>query len=120
MWSACGSPTGRGASRPTTTAARARVPLADTAGGGVEDVTWQGVAGYARVNLTARFFVTLRAEWFDDPQGARTGYRQTLTEVTVTPSFRVRPNLVVRGDLRRDHSIGRSSRRRMAGLAGTR
>ena len=82
----------------------ARVPLADTAGGGVEDVTWQGVAGYARVNLTARFFVTLRAEWFDDPQGARTGDRQTLTEVTVTPSFRVRPNLVVRGDLRRDHS----------------
>jgi hypothetical protein len=84
--------------------AEARVPLAGTAGGGVADVTWQGIAGYARVNLTARFFVTGRAEWFDDPQGARTGYRQTLTEVTVTPSFRVRPNLVVRGDLRRDHS----------------
>ena len=84
--------------------AEARVPLAGTAGGGIEDVTWQGLAGYARVDLTGRFFVTLRAEWFDDPQGARTGYRQTLTEVTLTPSFRVRPNLVVRGDLRRDHS----------------
>ncbi len=84
--------------------AEARVPLAATAGGGIEDVTWQGIAGYARVDLTARFFVTVRAERFDDPQGARTGCRQTLSEVTLTPAFRVRPDVVVRGDLRRDHS----------------
>jgi hypothetical protein len=86
--------------------AEARVPLAATAGGGIEDVTWQGIAGYARVDVTARFSLTVRAERFDDRQGARTGYRQTLSEVTLTPAFRVRPNVVVRGDLRRDHSDG--------------
>jgi hypothetical protein len=82
----------------------AAVRLADTAGGGVMDSSWQGVAGYARYALSARAAVTLRAEWFDDPEGARTQYAQTLKEVTLTPEFRVLPTFIVRGDLRRDQS----------------
>ena len=82
-------------------AAVTRLP---TAGGGVRDSAWQGLAGYARYALSGRTAVTLRGEWFDDPQGARTGFVQTLNEITVTPEFRPRPSLILRGDLRRDWS----------------
>jgi hypothetical protein len=80
----------------------AAVTLLPTADGGVRDSTWQGLAGYARYALSGRAAVTLRGEWFDDSQGARTGYVQTLKEITVTPEFRPRPSLILRGDLRRD------------------
>jgi hypothetical protein len=82
----------------------AMVALPETAGVGVRDSAWQGLAGYARYALSGRTAVTLRAEWFDDPQGARTGFVQTLKEITFTPEFRPRPSLVIRGDLRRDWS----------------
>jgi Putative beta-barrel porin-2, OmpL-like. bbp2 len=82
----------------------AAVTLPETAGGGVRDSTWQGLAGYVRYALSGRAAVTLRGEWFDDPQGARTGFVQTLKEITFTPEFRPHQWLVVRGDLRRDWS----------------
>jgi hypothetical protein len=80
------------------------VPLAETAGGGRADASWQGVAGYGRVTISPRAAITLRAEWFDDPQGARTGYVQSLKAFTLTPEFKPHPHVVVRGDLRRDWS----------------
>ncbi len=80
------------------------VPLAETAGGGIADASWQGVAGYGRVTISPRAALTFRAEWFDDPQGARTGYVQALKAFTVTPEFKPHPHVVVRGDLRRDWS----------------
>jgi hypothetical protein len=80
------------------------VELAETAGGGRRDARWQGVAGYGRYDFSKRFATTLRAEWFDDPQGARTGYPQSMTEVTLAPEFRPRPTFVLRGELRRDRS----------------
>jgi hypothetical protein len=70
----------------------------------VRDSTWQGVAVYARYAFANRAAATLRAEWFDDPQGARTVYVQTLKEITLTPEFRLSPSLIIRGDLRRDWS----------------
>ncbi len=82
----------------------AAVTLPETAGGGVRDAAWQGLAGYARFALSGRTAVTLRGEWFDDPQGARTGFVQTLREITFTSEFRPRPSLIIRGDLRRDWS----------------
>lgn len=82
----------------------AQVALAETAGGGVKDVTWQGVAGYVRFALSPRTALIVRGEWFDDPQGARTAVVQRLTECTVTPELRLHPKFVLRGDLRRDHS----------------
>jgi hypothetical protein len=80
------------------------VPLSETAGGGIADASWQGVAGYGRVTISPRAAITFRAEWFDDPQGARTGYVQSLKEFTLTPEFKPHPHVIVRGDLRRDWS----------------
>jgi hypothetical protein len=82
----------------------AKVELDPTAGGGTVDASWLGVAGYATFAFSERLSLGLRAEWFDDPQGARTGYAQTLREVTLTPTLRCGAHLVVRGDLRRDSS----------------
>jgi hypothetical protein len=82
----------------------AAVPLPETAAGGIRDSTWQGLAGYARCALSSRAAVTLRGEWFEDAEGARTGFVQTLREITITPEFRPRSMFVIRGDLRRDWS----------------
>lgn len=82
----------------------AAVTLPETAGGGVRDSTWQGLAAYARYALSGRTAVTVRGEWFDDPQGARTGWVQTLKEITFTPEFRPHQMLVIRCDIRRDWS----------------
>ena len=71
-------------------------------GGG--DVSWSGIAGYARWQATPSFALSARGESFDDPDGARTGTQQTLTEGTLTPELRLTPHLVLRGDLRMDHS----------------
>jgi len=80
------------------------VALAETAGGGRADASWQGVAGYGRLAISPRAALTFRAEWFDDRQGARTGYVQSLKECTFTPEFKPHPHLIVRADLRRDWS----------------
>lgn len=82
----------------------AGVALAQTAGGGVRDASWQGVAGYARYSVSELVAASVRCEQFSDPDGARTGYAQTLREVTFTPELRLGPHLVVRADLRHDRS----------------
>ncbi len=76
---------------------RERVP-------GGAHVTWSGIAGYARWQATPRFALAARGESFDDPDGARTGTRQSLAEATLTPELRLTLHLVLRGDLRLDHS----------------
>jgi hypothetical protein len=81
-----------------------QVAIAEAAGGGRRDASWQGVAGYVRYQFWPRLAATMRAEWFDDPQGARTGYVQSLWEVTLSPEFRPHPRLVLRADLRHDRS----------------
>lgn len=48
--------------------------------------------------------LTVRGEWFDDPDGVRTGFDQTLKEVTFTPEFKIGSGFVVRGEVRRDWS----------------
>ena len=68
------------------------------------DAHWSGVAGYARLGVRGPFAVSLRAEYFDDADGARTSTSQQLTEYTVTPELRLTPNLLVRGDARLDRS----------------
>lgn len=73
-----------------------------TAGGG--SATWWGVAGYLRVGLTSSFAVTLRAEYFDDADGVRTGTAQELKELTLTPELKLGGGLLARADLRVDFS----------------
>ena len=65
---------------------------------------WDGVALYATYALTDRFSLALRAENFNDMDGARTGTAQNLQEITLTPSYRIGNHVVARCDLRQDWS----------------
>jgi hypothetical protein len=69
-----------------------------------ETARWNGIAGYVRAAVAGPLSLALRAEYFADPDGARTATAQDLAEVTVTPELRLTPRLMVRGDLRVDHS----------------
>jgi len=66
--------------------------------------SWWGVAGYVRVGLTSTFAATLRAEYFDDADGVRTGTVQKLKELTLTPELKLGQGFLVRADLRVDFS----------------
>jgi hypothetical protein len=68
------------------------------------DATWQGLAGYVRLNPSSRVGLTVRGEWMDDEDGARTGVAQTLKEVTFTPEVRVWRGFYLRGEVRHDLS----------------
>ncbi len=72
-----------------------------TTGGNAE---WWGFAGIVRHQCNKWFAVNLRGEYFDDPQAFRTGTKQELWEVTLTPEIRVNKNMVVRPEYRHDES----------------
>jgi Putative beta-barrel porin-2, OmpL-like. bbp2 len=74
------------------------------AGAGGLMAVWRGAAGYVRLAPGHHFALSLRAERFDDRDGARTGTPQTLSDLTLTPELRLGPSCVVRGDLRLDTS----------------
>ena len=66
--------------------------------------SWTGVVGYGRLGVSGPFALCLRAEYFDDSDGARTGVAQKLKEVTVTPELKVSSHFMFRADLRVDWS----------------
>jgi hypothetical protein len=68
------------------------------------NASWSGIAGYARLGLSDAFAFCLRAEYFNDADGARTGTSQKLKELTLTPEYKVSSHLIFRGDLRVDWS----------------
>lgn len=68
------------------------------------DAKWYGIAGYAKYDFSDFFSTAVRAEYFKDPQGARTLAPQTAKEVTLTPEFRVVKDLIVRPEYRHDWS----------------
>jgi hypothetical protein len=65
---------------------------------------WYGIAGYTKYDFTDWFSATLRAEYFDDRNGVRTGIAQKLKEITITPEFRIVKNLLLRPEYRHDWS----------------
>lgn len=65
---------------------------------------WYGVAGYAQYAFSDLFSAALRAEYFKDPDGVRTGIAQTVKEVTLTPQFVLVKNLLLRPEYRHDWS----------------
>jgi hypothetical protein len=68
------------------------------------DAKWTGVAGYAKISPNANFFVALRAETLNDAGGVRFGLNKNTTanEFTVTPTYKVARNFVVRAEGRYD------------------
>ncbi len=67
-------------------------------------VSWQGVAGYLKVQATPRFAIIPRVEWFDDPDGFMTGTGQTMKEGTLTGEFKLANGFLTRIEYRRDVS----------------
>lgn len=68
------------------------------------DAEWWGFAGIVRHQYNKWFAVNLRGEYFEDPQAFRTGTKQELWEITLTPEVRVNKNMVVRPEYRHDES----------------
>ena len=68
------------------------------------DARWDGTALYAKFDVSKKWALTLRHEWFNDRNGFRTGTTQKLNEWTFTPTYKVNDNFLLRADLRFDHS----------------
>ncbi len=83
----------------------------DASLGGTRDAQWQGLAGIVSYGWTERFTSALRAEVFNDRDGARLGgnfngthANQTVGEVTLTGSYKFTKMLLGRLEVRQDWS----------------
>lgn len=65
---------------------------------------WVGFAGAVHVQLTKRFAISPRAEYYDDATGFTTGTVQKLHEETVTGEYKMLDGLLGRLEFRRDAS----------------
>jgi hypothetical protein len=74
----------------------------DTVNG--QTAAWQGVAGYARVNILPSWALAPRYEIFEDRDGFMTGTAQTVRELTLTSEHMVLKGLSLRVEYRRDWS----------------
>ena len=70
------------------------------------DAIWKGVAGYAVYALTNKLSLALRGEKMRDEGGTRFGTDTpaSLSEVTLTPTYKITSHVVVRGEVRHDWS----------------
>ncbi len=68
------------------------------------DAKWKGVAGYAALAVTPKFSVALRGETFHDDGGVRLGTdtKATLSEITLTPTYKFTDHVVLRAEVRHD------------------
>ncbi|MGD0623359.1 MAG: porin [Thermodesulfobacteriota bacterium] len=69
-----------------------------------KDSQWYGAAVYAKYDFTDSFSMAVRAEYFNDENGVRTGIAQELEEITLTAEFKIAKNLLVRPEYRHDWS----------------
>jgi Putative beta-barrel porin-2, OmpL-like. bbp2 len=69
-------------------------------------VSWNGAAGYVVYDLNDNVEFAVRGEYFEDPNGARTGLSQLLGEVTGTLNYKVPlvTGLLARLEYRHDES----------------
>lgn len=65
---------------------------------------WQGVAGYANYQFSDRWRLVIRAEYFDDKDGYRTGIVQKWKEATATLAYLFDKNFELRAEVRGDRS----------------
>ena len=68
------------------------------------NASWNGFAAIAKYDFTKRFSFALRGEYFNDPEGFRTGTPQMLKEFTLSPQFNIGSNTVLRPEYRYDWS----------------
>jgi len=68
------------------------------------DASWSGIAAYANYTFSDQWKASLRAEYFDDKDGYRTGVAQAWKEVTATLAFLPTKAIEVRAELRADSS----------------
>jgi maltoporin len=83
------------------------------------DASWAGVAAYFRYNFSEHIAGIVRAEYFDDAGGSRTGVKQNLSEITLTPECHLAKSLIVRPELRLDLSSKSVFSERRDGLKKT-
>jgi hypothetical protein len=67
-------------------------------------VKWQGFAGYLRLQPTAWFALSPRAEYYNDSEGFTSGMAQKIKEVTVTGELKSKEGMLFRLEYRRDFS----------------
>lgn len=72
--------------------------------GATTSVSWQGIAGYAKIQATPKVSFSPRFEYFNDADGWTTGTTQKLKEVTGTFEIKAADNLLWRIEFRRDWS----------------
>jgi hypothetical protein len=63
---------------------------------------WYGVAGYVKYQFSKKWYVAGRYEYFNDPDGARTGSRQALQSGTITTDWALSDPLHIRFEYRHD------------------
>jgi len=69
-----------------------------------EDAKWYGIAGILKYKFSDSYSLSLRGEMFKDDDASRTGTKQTLTELTLTPEITTKGGLIVRPEIRYDMS----------------
>ena len=72
--------------------------------GGASKSDWNGIAGYAIYQFNPQWRLSVRAEYFNDKQGYRTGVVQKWKEGTLTMAWLPRKAIELRGEVRRDKS----------------
>jgi hypothetical protein len=70
----------------------------------VEDAKWYGYAGIVKYDINDMFSMAVRGEYFKDQHGVRTGAKQGLKEVTLTPEIRLANGIIIRPEYRHDWS----------------
>ncbi|MBI5633277.1 MAG: porin [Nitrospirae bacterium] len=71
-------------------------------GSHVEDVKWYGYAAIAKYDFNDRYSIAVRGEYFNDHDGVRTGIKQSMKEVTITPEIRLANGIILRPEYRHD------------------
>lgn len=74
-----------------------------------DSAAWFGVGVQPLFHLNDEFALGSRVELFDDLDGARTGLKQMLINVSVAPTYTPTDHIILRGEVRADISGGRES-----------
>ncbi len=72
--------------------------------GNIGTAIWDGIAGYINYQLTKKWLLSLRSEYFNDQDGYRTGVEQQWKEATFSVGYEPIKCLEFRAEVRKDWS----------------